>query len=66
MTDNTRMQCVVRFDMENEAFTDNPTEAARILRDAAMFVENGGGGKYLYDSNGNKVGSVLIGNQASA
>ena len=52
-----RMQITIRT--ENEAFSDNPSaELARILRKLAECIENGATPDFLYDINGNKVGSV--------
>lgn len=50
----------IQLDTGNAAFSDGnrDAEVARILREAADRIENGGDDFSLYDYNGNKVGSV--------
>ena len=51
----------IEIETANAAFTDNErAEAARIIRDAADFIENGGDARNLRDMNGNTVGRVLF------
>lgn len=59
------MSVRIHFHTDNDAFSDHPEqETARILRILAQKVESGGlpgkGGCYgAYDSNGNRVGSLI-------
>ncbi len=51
----------VIFDCDNSAFTnDFLEESARILRTAADKLEEGYTFSFLFDSNGNNVGSVEV------
>lgn len=55
------MELTLKIRMDNAAFEDAPhVEAARILREAALKLENGYDGAKLFDYNGNKVGSFSI------
>lgn len=52
------MKFILAVDMDNAAFTDNPSELADILRSLADRIDNGQNvdGLTLRDSNGNPVG----------
>lgn len=58
------MRMTLEIDMDNAAFEDYPaSEAARILRDAARRIEDGGEvnrNLILRDVNGNAVGHCAI------
>ena len=57
------MECTVKIKMDNAAFVDDPSETARILREAAAKCEHNGlnGLEHsLRDINGNKVGSLIV------
>ncbi len=53
------MAVLIRFDTDNDAFTegDGPAEAERIITEAAGRIRDGHSFGYLYDSNGNRVGT---------
>ena len=55
----------IEFDTENAAFAEDPDEVARVLRQAARKAENmilfgRDKERNLFDSNGNRVGSVEV------
>lgn len=54
------MTLTITIEMDNDAFSDGPHEAGRILRVLAAKVENGADYAPCMDVNGNKVGELNI------
>jgi len=52
------MKISIEFDTDNAAFDDNPHELEDVLEQAARKISQGGG--TLLDSNGNKIGTVVL------